>query len=221
MARIYRSVGFRGVSSLYVVIGLCLLAEALAEMAGAGLIPVPRIHGAITVDARIWNSYYTVLQPVIYFGGEAAFPGQRLTAPLTYGFVHVGALHLWANMVPLALLGWWTIRRVGQAAFVALYLGTMVVAGLGFVWMTGGGPGVAGADGAVHGLAGAWLWWLWADRPDRPLRLLPPLVWAEFLLIANLVFYILTAGRFAWQLHAAGVLAGFVVAPFLRRLPDR
>lgn len=148
---------------------------------------------------------------------------------LKHGYLHAGWGHLLYNMVPLAVLGWLTARRVGTFGFILLYHLLMVLAALGYLWamkLTADGVlnagnyflPLAGASGAVHGLAGLWV--VWAIRVRRSdwsragiaQRIWPAAVWLGFVMAVNIVTYALMDGAFAWALHIAGVLIGAALA---------
>lgn len=153
-----------------------------------------------------------------YGGGDGVAWGlRRLTMLFTHGFLHTGWLHLGVNMAMLAVLGAVAIRRVGPARFMALYLGAMPLAALGYAWARGPDATMVGASGAIHAVAGAVIAWAWLDGAGRPRRALAPAAWAAVILAANLWFWWLTGGRFAWQLHVAGLALGAAAAPLLRR----
>lgn len=152
-----------------------------------------------------------------YWGDGFDWGPRRLTMLVTHGFLHTGWLHLGVNMAMLAVLGAVAIRRVGPWRFLLLYLGAMPLAALAYAWARGPDATMVGASGAIHAVAGAVIAWAWRDGAGRPRRALAPLAWAAAILAANLWFWWLTGGRFAWQLHAAGLALGAAAAPFLPR----
>ena len=157
------------------------------------------------------------LRTSAYWGDGFDWGLRRGTMLFTHAFLHTGWLHLGVNMAMLAVLGAVAVRRVGAARFLALYLGAMPLAALAYAWARGPDASMVGASGAIHAVAGAVIAWAWLDGAGRPRRALAPLAWAAAILAANLWFWWLTGGRFAWQLHAAGLLLGAAVAPFLHR----
>lgn len=70
-------------------------------------------------------------------------------------FLHGGYMHLFGNMVFLWVFGNAVCAKVGNLAYLILYLGIGVVAGLTHLFVTGA-PAV-GASGAVNGVVGMYL----------------------------------------------------------------
>ena len=151
---------------------------------------------------------------------QAAFRAREIPWPqvpdlISHGFAHSGAPHLAFNMVPLAVLGWLTARRIGGLGLLAAYLGLMVLAVLTYVAVASPYASMLGASGAVHGLGGLWLVWAWADRRPGVWRGLPSLLWLAFILAVHVQIYRVMGLGFAWQLHIAGLLAGMALAPLI------
>ena len=103
------------------------------------------------------------------------FPWQDATRVIKHGYLHGNWGHVAFNMLPFVVLGWMTARRVGWLGMVLLYHVLMLLAGFGYLWamyLTANGTinagdyfaPVAGASGAVHGLAGLWMVWAVQDR---------------------------------------------------------
>lgn len=71
-----------------------------------------------------------------------------------HGWLHVHALHLLLNLVPLLLLGPWIERRVGRRRLVATWTGATVAGGLLAATTAPAGALVVGASGGSFGLLG-------------------------------------------------------------------
>ncbi len=71
-----------------------------------------------------------------------------------HGWLHVHALHLLLNLVPLLLLGPWIERRVGRRRLVATWTGATVAGGLLAATTAPSGALVVGASGGSFGLLG-------------------------------------------------------------------
>jgi rhomboid protease GluP len=88
------------------------------------------------------------LVPAAFFAGEY----WRL---ITYGFLHIGLLHIVFNMVALSQVGPAIESEVGSSRFVAVYLLSLIGGGVADLVVRG--PAVmliAGASGALFGLIG-------------------------------------------------------------------
>jgi membrane associated rhomboid family serine protease len=85
---------------------------------------------------------------------------------LTSLFLHDGFAHLFGNLVVLIYVGIIVSKLLGEWLFLAVYLGTGVIANLLFICFHAGTVG--GASGAIFGLIGAFLGNLAAQ--DRDLK---------------------------------------------------
>lgn len=88
------------------------------------------------------------LVPAAFFGGEY----WRL---ITYGFLHIGLLHLAFNMIALSQVGPALETEIGSARFVAVYLLSLIGGGVADLAVRGSVIMlIAGASGALFGLIG-------------------------------------------------------------------
>lgn len=92
----------------------------------------------------------------------------NLLSFVTYAFMHAGWEHLLGNMLFLYIFGNNVNDKMGHIGYLGFYLASAVMAGVGFVLLTGGGgvmggalggPGsaVIGASGAISAVTGAYL----------------------------------------------------------------
>jgi membrane associated rhomboid family serine protease len=169
----------------------------------------------------------------------SAFPWEHASRLLKHGYLHGSWGHIAFNMLPFLLLGWLTARRVGVIGLLLLYHLLMVLAAFGYLgamYLTAKGilnagnyfAPMAGASGAVHGLAGLWVVWAvqdragaWTDRWEIAHRLWPAALWLGFVIAVNIWTYIAMDGQFAWSLHVAGVVIGMALAPLIPNLRPR
>ncbi len=141
---------------------------------------------------------------------------------LTAAFLHAGLLHIGFNMYALYLFGPGIERQVGSLAFLSLYLGSAMAGGAAFFVydaLTGGGAGSAvGASGAIFGLFGAALAAAYSSRRTPAGR--EGLRSLLTLLAINAVIP-LVVPQIAWQAHAGGLAAGFLMATAWRLIGER
>ncbi|MBU4248525.1 MAG: rhomboid family intramembrane serine protease [Verrucomicrobia bacterium] len=133
----------------------------------------------------------------------------------TYMFLHSGFWHILLNMAGLFFFGPATERAIGMRRFVALYLVSGILGGIGWLLLTGNQAGFClGASGAVFGVLGAFA----ALFPDRPITLLvffvlPVTMRARTMAIGlglfSLLAMITQPGNIAYSAHLAGGLAGY------------
>jgi len=143
---------------------------------------------------------------------------------VTYVFLHGGVWHILINMLVLAVFGRELEEVLGTGRFVSLYLGCGVLAGLGWLLISGWGPGLCiGASGAVFGIVGTFA----ALFPQRRITLLLLLVFPVTMtartlavLSALIAFVSLFAsdGNIAHAAHLAGGVAGYLYGLRLRRI---
>ncbi|MEZ4436468.1 MAG: rhomboid family intramembrane serine protease [bacterium] len=76
---------------------------------------------------------------------------------LAYGFLHAGVIHLAANAVAIALLGPLVDRALGGLATLAVFLGGVVIGGVGISHFGGEGTTVGASAGAMALLTAALL----------------------------------------------------------------
>ncbi len=135
---------------------------------------------------------------------------------LSAAFLHANLTHILFNMWALYLFGPQLERRVGSVPFAALYLAAAVAGGAAAFFFGDRGDLVVGASGAIFGLFGVWLHAAWRSRHTAGGReLLSRLL---FLLALNALLPFLVR-NIAWQGHAGGLVAGFLIAEAWFRLP--
>ena len=118
-----------------------------------------------------------------------------LWQPVTYMFLHGGFTHLLFNMFTLYFLGPETERAMGSKHFLAMYLISGVLGGLGWLWlMPIPWAECVGASGAIFGVLAAFA----TLYPRRQLTLL--------------IFFIFPVTMMAWQLVAGLALIEFILA---------
>ena len=139
-----------------------------------------------------------------------------LWQPVTYLFLHGGFWHLILNMLGLFFFGPETERTIGTRRFLALYFACGILAGLGWILISGTPAShCLGASGAIFGVLGAFA----GLFPQRPVTLLvlfviPVTMRARTLAIALGLFSLLAIisqpGQIAYAAHLVGGLAGYL-----------
>lgn len=143
---------------------------------------------------------------LVSFGGlvPANWMGAEYWRYLSYGFLHGSLLHVTVNS--FCLLAWGTPleRWFGSVRLTLLYLGSIVLAGLGSVALLTGPFVTIGASGGISGLLGGLLL-LWLLR----IIAMP----ASFFVVnigLNVVIALSVSGV-DWQAHLAGFAGGIVL----------
>lgn len=100
------------------------------------------------------NAALVAINVLVYFFGLSAAlavgPGSAWFTVVGYGFAHAGAWHLLANMWLLLVFGNPVNRRLGNAWYLLVYLGTIFMMGLwARLWIHGVLLGASGAIFAV------------------------------------------------------------------------
>ncbi|MFH1476654.1 MAG: rhomboid family intramembrane serine protease [Verrucomicrobiota bacterium] len=138
----------------------------------------------------------------------------------TYLFLHGGLWHLILNMLGLFFFGPETERTIGTRRFLALYFICGILAGLGWILISGTPAShCLGASGAIFGVLGAFA----GLFPQRPVTLLvffviPVTLRARTLAIALGLFSLLAIvgqpGQIAYAAHLVGGLAGYLYGAY-------
>lgn len=137
--------------------------------------------------------------------------------PFTYMFLHAGFTHILFNMFTLFFLGPETERAMGSRHFLAMYLLSGFLGGLGWIWLSAQPTDTCvGASGAIFGMLAAFA----TLFPKRQLTMLVffifPITMKAWQLVTGLavIQYLLVTGgsasNIAYTAHLAGGLAGFL-----------
>jgi membrane associated rhomboid family serine protease len=137
---------------------------------------------------------------------------------VTAGFLHAGLLHIGVNMISLWSLGRFIEQAVGSVRMLLIYAVSLVISGLGVVYLSSpayASVGTLGASGAIFGLFGAlFAIGLKLGRPGMEL------IKANVgILVLNLIITF-TVPSISWQAHVSGLIAGFALT-FLIYFPPR
>ncbi len=157
------------------------------------------------------------------FLGPVGFEPWQL---ITSAFLHGGFAHIALNMFALVSFGSMVEGAVGSRRFAALYLASVLAAGLVQLWVVtaseGGAVPTVGASGGVFGvlLAFAWLF------PHAKVMLLfPPIPMKAWVLVAIYTVIELSSGIFgraqgvAHFAHLGGMLGAIATMLYWRHTP--
>lgn len=141
---------------------------------------------------------------------------------LTYVLLHASLLHILINMLMLGVFGPEVETVVGSRPFAGLYAGCGILAGIGWMLISGSGQQLCiGASGAVIGVAAAFA----AFFPHRRITLLvffvlPVTMTARTLVVLlgliDLLALFSSDGNVAHAAHLVGGLAGYLYARRVR-----
>ena len=180
----------------------------------------PVVAGLIKVNVGVFLIFWLLRSPALYGLLALSRDGVRhghLWQPLTYMFLHGGFTHLLFNMFTLYFLGPETERAMGSKHFLAMYLISGLLGGLGWIWLSPQPYALCvGASGAIYGVMAAFA----TLYPRRQLTLLIffifPVTLMAWQLVAGLAFieFVLAnndpASGIAHTAHLAGAFAGFL-----------
>ena len=155
---------------------------------------------------------YGAFWPGLLGTWPANYAAQPWAMFLTYGLLHGSFSHLVVNMITLWSLGGAVLARVGSWGFLLVYLGAQIGGGLAFAGLAQVFPPMAGASGALFGLAGAVLAWNYVDRFTYDEGLWPVANAAFWLIVLNVVLWWAMQGQLAWETHLGGFIAGWIMA---------
>ena len=190
--------------ALWALLGLCILPEVELQGADLGAWGGTDWRGM----AYGWLGFW----PGLLYDWRPNYRLQPLAMFVTYGFLHVGMLHLMVNMATLWSLGRAVIDRSGPRVFLVLYAMSLLGGGLGFGLLTNTTVPMVGASGALFGLVGGVVVWAVIDRRHEGLTLWPVGRAVLGLLALNGVLWFVAGGQLAWQTHLGGCLAGAATA---------
>ena len=183
---------------------LCVLPEVLLQGADLGLWGGAQWRNL----AYGWFGFW----PGLLYDWRPNYAAQPVAMFVTYGFLHGGLEHLGVNMITLIWLGTAVIDRVGARAFWLIYLVSLLGGGVGFGLLTNTTSPMVGASGALFGLTGSILVWTITDRRGEALSLWPVGRAVLWLVMLNVILWLVTGGQLAWQTHLGGFIAGALVA---------
>jgi membrane associated rhomboid family serine protease len=171
-------------------------------------------YGEATETSRVLVEDYGYLPSRLDEAGGAGYLGL-----VTHMFLHGGWLHLIVNMVVLWSFGRGLEPVMGPVRFVALYLATGVLAALahGFV-NEQANVILIGASGAIAGVLGAAV--VAAPRLPVIFVIFPMPLWISVVVLVALHIAAIMFDwdpEIAWHAHLAGLAAGVILYPLLRR----
>ncbi len=196
-------------AAIAAIAAICILVEGLLIAGDAGLLgPWPWRAMAYTHGA-FWNG--------LLADWRSNYPGQPAAMFFTYAWLHGDIWHLAGNMMTLAYLAPVVAARAGTGGMALIYLASIPGGAAAFALLSASTAPMVGASGAVFGLAGAWQaheWTRWRAVGASPL----PVARTVLALVAlNAALWWAMDGLLAWETHAGGFLAGWVVARILER----
>lgn len=148
--------------------------------------------------------------------GGVTIQGGEWWRIFTGAFLHAGLIHIGVNMISLWSLGRFIEYAMGSWRMLLVYVASIIVSGLGIVFLSNPCVPTLGASGAIFGLFGA----LFAIG----LKLGKPgmnLVQANIgILVLNLIITFAVPG-ISWQAHVAGLLGGFILTLAIFSPPRR
>ena len=142
-------------------------------------------------------------------------------------FLHVNTIHLIFNLFALFFIGMMLERRIGMSRFFIIY----IIAGLigSLTWAAihwGQSTGAVGASGAIMGVLGAFARLYGQERIRMlllffPMPPMPAYMIFVLLLIIDLVIALTSVFPIAAEAHIGGAIAGFLIAPYVMKLPSK
>jgi rhomboid protease GluP len=164
---------------------------------------------------------------------DMAFSPSDLTTPsyfytvFTSMFLHASTIHLIFNLFALFFIGMMLEKRIGMTRFFVIYL----IAGLmgGLTWAAihwGQFVFAVGASAAIMGTLGAFARLYGQERIRMflflfPMPPMPAYVIFVLLLIIDLFIAFTGALHIAGEAHIGGAITGFLIAPYVMKLPSK
>ncbi len=199
---------------------------------------IPIVYGLMVVIIFVYilqiasSSIFHPLAGSLVFS-DLVFSPARLVSPthfhtlFTSMFLHASTIHLIFNLFALFFIGIMLERRIGVTRFFVIYL----IAGLigGLTWAVihwGEFIGAVGASGAIMGTLGAFARLYGRERIRMlllffPLPPMPAYMIFVLLLLIDLIIALTSVLPIAAEAHIGGAIAGFLIAPYVMRLPSK
>jgi membrane associated rhomboid family serine protease len=124
----------------------------------------------------------------------------------TSAFLHGSIIHIAVNMFSLYVLGRFIELALGGPRMLAIYVASLVGAGMAIIYFSPPDAATLGASGAIFGLFGA-LFAIGLKLGERGGELVRSNIG---ILILNLVYSFSFPG-ISWQAHIGGLITGFVM----------
>ncbi len=173
-------------------------------------------YGEATHTSRMLVEDYGYLPSSLTERGAQGYIGL-----VTHMFLHGGWLHLIVNMIVLWSFGRSLEPVMGPVRFVVLYLVTGIIAALAHGFLNDQSNVILiGASGAIAGVLGAAV--IAAPRLPVIFVIFPMPLWIAVIALVALHIAAIAFNwdpEIAWHAHLAGLAAGAVLYPLLRRRP--
>lgn len=159
--------------------------------------------------AVLWLSEIVDYLTVIDLDQFGIYPRRvnNLWGLTVWPFLHGDFIHLIANTIPLAVMGFFLALR-GTKTFLLVSVMITLVAGLG-VWIFGRPAYHIGASGLVFGYFGFLLGIAWYEKSLKAIFITA----LTLFLYGGIVWGVLPSDQFvSWEGHLAGLLAGLLSA---------
>jgi membrane associated rhomboid family serine protease len=183
--------------------------EILFGLGEAGLVGGPAAEGW-RLEALQRFAFYPDQMRQMYVIGT--YDLQEVLRLLTYSFVHWSVTHAVMVTVILLALG----KFVGEVfrwwALLVVFVGSGVIAALGYTvvpWMQ---TPLVGGYPAVYGLIGAFTFLLWVNLAAVGANKYRAFTMIGFLLAVQLLFGLLFGGGYDWVADIMGFAAGFAIS---------
>jgi len=124
----------------------------------------------------------------------------------TSAFLHGSIIHIGVNMFSLYMLGRFIELVLGSPRMLAIYVGSLIGAGMAIVYFSPPDAATLGASGAIFGLFGA-LFAIGLKLGERGFDLVRSNIG---ILILNLIYSFSFPG-ISWQAHVGGLITGFLL----------
>ena len=153
---------------------------------------------------------------------EFIFQQQMWTTPelirfVTYPFIHLGFTHVLFVIVFLLALGKLVGEVLGGFAVIATFFISAIFGALVFAGVTGDPRPLVGGYPAVYGLIGTYTFILWVSYAQTGQNQYQAFTLIGLLLGIQLFFGVFFGSSSDWVAEVAGVVIGFLIAPFVAR----
>jgi rhomboid protease GluP len=195
---------------LWLLTGLMLMLEGLAQLSDRGWFGVLDLRGLMISYGAFWDFLFP---PDAV--DRALFTGQSYTMLVTHAFLHAGTIHVLMNAVIFIALGKTLAVYLGLRLVMLTMLIGAVSSGVAFGLLESTAAPMVGASGVVFALIGLWLQTSRSElkRLGRPGRSTASVIIS--LIVIHVLLHVFMGGQIAWQAHLGGFIAGYFLMPWL------
>lgn len=153
-------------------------------------------------------TFFLGLWPSLWSGAEGLYPGQAVTALLTYGVMHGDFMHMLFNSIWLVVFGRAVLGTMSFKHFFLLLASGTVAGGVAYLLLSSGNTPVVGISGGLYTIVTFWTAGFMRDKHRETQSLKPVFAVLALLAFVILAVPLMMPSNVAWEAHLGGALLG-------------